>query len=126
MQRHCRGPRVGFRRPRVGAVANTGTIQVTVEDSDGGRLPGVTVTATGHRHDTRRTAVTDGQGVASLEALAPSTPICRHPSAAGLPEQAPGRKFLSAPARPRRSPFTLAVAGLTEVVEVTASSRWST
>ena len=54
-------------------VANTGTIQVTVEDTDGGRLPGVTVTATATDTITRRTAVSDAQGIASLEALAPST-----------------------------------------------------
>ena len=54
-------------------VANTGTILVTVEDSDGGRLPGVTVTATAADTITRRTTVTDAQGVATLEALAPST-----------------------------------------------------
>ncbi|MEW6320825.1 MAG: TonB-dependent receptor [Acidobacteriota bacterium] len=53
-------------------VATTGTIQVTVSDSDGGRLPGVTVTARAADSITTRTAVTNGVGVATLEALAPS------------------------------------------------------
>ncbi len=54
-------------------VANVGTIEVIVEDADGGRLPGVTVTATAPDTVTKRTAVSDGQGVATLDALAPST-----------------------------------------------------
>ena len=53
-------------------VATFGTIEVIAEDSAQGRLPGVTVTATAADTITRRTAVTDGQGVAVLEALAPS------------------------------------------------------
>ena len=54
-------------------VSNTGTIVVTVSDRDGGRLPGVTVTASAPDTITKRTTVTDAEGVASLEALAPST-----------------------------------------------------
>lgn len=58
--------------PAAAQVANTGSVQVIVEDSDGGRLPGVTVSAEAADTITRRTAVTDAEGVASLEALAPS------------------------------------------------------
>src|SRR5262245_29741185 len=53
-------------------VATTGTIQMIVEDQQGGRLPGVTVTASASDVVTTRTVVTDGEGVAKLEALAPS------------------------------------------------------
>ena len=53
-------------------VSTTGTIQVIVEDSQGGRLPGVTVTALATDVITNRQAVTDAEGVATLEALAPS------------------------------------------------------
>ena len=53
-------------------VATTGTIQIILEDAQGGRLPGVTVTATAADVVTSRTAVSDAQGVATLEALAPS------------------------------------------------------
>ena len=53
-------------------VTTTGTIQVILEDPQGGRLPGVTVTASAADVVTTRTAVTDAEGVATLEALAPS------------------------------------------------------
>jgi len=53
-------------------VSTTGIIQVTVEDAQGGRLPGVTVTARAADTVTSRTVATDAQGIASLEALAPS------------------------------------------------------
>jgi hypothetical protein len=54
-------------------VATTGTIQVVVSDKDGGRLPGVTVSAEAPDSVTKRTAVTDNTGTAILEALAPSS-----------------------------------------------------
>ena len=62
----------GLAVPAAAQVANTGTVQVIVADSDGGRLPGVTVTAEAADSITRRTVVTDAEGVATLEALAPS------------------------------------------------------
>ena len=54
-------------------VATTGTITVVIQDKDGGRLPGVTVTAEAPDTITKRTAVTDATGTAILEALAPSS-----------------------------------------------------
>ncbi|MGE3958295.1 MAG: carboxypeptidase regulatory-like domain-containing protein [Vicinamibacterales bacterium] len=53
-------------------VATTGTIQVIIEDPQGGRLPGVTVQATATDTVTSRQGVTDAEGVATLEALQPS------------------------------------------------------
>src|SRR5688572_7231790 len=53
-------------------VTNTGTISVIVADTAGGRMPGVSVTASAPDTITTRTAVTDAEGVAVLEALAPS------------------------------------------------------
>jgi hypothetical protein len=53
-------------------VSTTGTIQVVVEDPQGGRLPGVAVTAAAADVVTSRQAVSDSEGVATLEALAPS------------------------------------------------------
>src|SRR5262245_16724516 len=53
-------------------VTTTGSVQLIIEDQQGGRLPGVTVTASATDVVTTRTVVTDGQGVATLEALAPS------------------------------------------------------
>jgi hypothetical protein len=58
-------------------VATTGTIQVVVQDKDGGRLPGVTVTVEAPDVITKRTAVTDATGTAVLEALAPSSASTR-------------------------------------------------
>lgn len=53
-------------------VTTTGRLEVIVEDPSGGRLPGVTVTASAIDVVTSRTVVSDAQGVATLEALAPS------------------------------------------------------
>ena len=53
-------------------VTTTGTITTIIEDAQGGRLPGVTVTASANDVVTTRTVVSDAEGVATLEALAPS------------------------------------------------------
>lgn len=53
-------------------VSTTGTIQIVVEDPQGGRLPGVAVSVSASDTVTQRQAVTDAEGVATLEALAPS------------------------------------------------------
>src|ERR1043166_2447386 len=53
-------------------VLTTGTIEVIVEDAQGGRLPGVVVAAKAADTVTTRQAVTNGEGTATLEALAPS------------------------------------------------------
>src|SRR5206468_8677202 len=53
-------------------ITTTGSIQVVLEDAQGGRLPGVTVTASAPDVVTSRTAMSDAEGIASLEALAPS------------------------------------------------------
>jgi hypothetical protein len=54
-------------------VSTTGTIQVVISDAQGGRLPGVTVTARSADTVTTRTVASDAEGVATLESLAPST-----------------------------------------------------
>jgi hypothetical protein len=51
---------------------NTGTIQVIVVDQNGGKMPGATVEASAPDVTTTRTAVTDENGVAMLEAMQPS------------------------------------------------------
>jgi hypothetical protein len=102
-------------------VANTGSILVTVEDSDGGRLPGVTVTATAADTITRRTAVTDAQGVANLEALAPSTQYVVTVELPGF-QNGTRPQILVRAGQTTSIPFTMSVAGLTEVVQVTAAS----
>ena len=102
-------------------VANTGTILVTVEDSDGGRLPGVTVTATAADTITRRTAVSDGQGVASLEALAPSAQYVITVELQGF-QNGTRQQILVRAGQTTSLSFTLAVAGVAEVVQVTAAT----
>lgn len=52
--------------------AQKGSITVTVEDESGARLPGATVSAESDQTLTRRTAVTDEAGVATLVALDPA------------------------------------------------------
>ena len=52
-------------------VTTTGSIAVVVEDAQGGRLPGVTVSARAADTVTTRSAVTNTEGIATLEALAP-------------------------------------------------------
>ncbi|HJS59986.1 MAG TPA: TonB-dependent receptor, partial [Vicinamibacteria bacterium] len=53
-------------------VVTTGTIVVLAESEDGNRLPGAAVTATATDTTTRREAVTDAQGQATLVNLEPS------------------------------------------------------
>ena len=50
-----------------------GSVTVTVEAPDGSRLPGATVTASSDQTLTRRTVLTNEQGVADLIALDPAT-----------------------------------------------------
>jgi hypothetical protein len=102
-------------------VTNTGTVVVTVEDSDGGRLPGVTVTAEAADTVTRRTAVTDAEGVATLEALAPSPSYVITVSLPGFADQV-RNQILVRSGQTASLNFTMSIAGVTEAVQVTASS----
>ena len=102
-------------------VATTGTVQVVVSDSDGGRLPGVTVTAEAPDTITRRTAVTDAEGVASLEALAPSAQYRITAALQGFADQTLDRVLVRS-GQTASVTFTLAIAGVTEAVQVTAQS----
>ncbi|MGE0448269.1 MAG: carboxypeptidase regulatory-like domain-containing protein [Vicinamibacterales bacterium] len=54
-------------------VTTTGSIQVILEDPQGGRLPGVAIQVSAPDVVTSRIGVTDGEGIAILEALTPST-----------------------------------------------------
>lgn len=58
--------------PAFAQVATTGSIRVVLEDQGQGRVPGVTVIASADDAVTTRSGVTDGEGIAVLEALAPS------------------------------------------------------
>ena len=52
--------------------AQRGTVTVTITDADGAVLPGATVSATSDQTLSRRTAVSDGQGRATLVGLDPA------------------------------------------------------
>jgi len=102
-------------------VSSTGTIRVVATDADGGRLPGVTVTATAPDSITKRTAVTDAEGVASLDALAPSALYTVSVQLQGFRDQERGQ-ILVRSGQTASINVTLSIAGLTEAVTVTAAS----
>ena len=102
-------------------VATTGTITVVVEDKDGGRLPGVTVTAEAADVITKRTAVTDATGTATLEALAPSNRYKVTMSLSGFADRMV-ENVLVRSGQTASVNATLQLAGLTEAVTVTATS----
>jgi hypothetical protein len=102
-------------------VANTGTIQVILQDTDGGRLPGVTVTAVATDAVTRRTAVTDSEGVATLEALAPSAQYVVTAELQGF-QSLNRQQILVRAGQTTTLNLTMTLAGLTETVQVTAAN----
>src|SRR5262245_61808113 len=53
-------------------VATTGSVVVTIEDQDNARVPGLSVAAVATDTISRKTAVTDAEGNATLDGLAPS------------------------------------------------------
>lgn len=102
-------------------VATTGTVHVIVEDANGGRLPGVTVTARAADTITTRTAVTNEEGIATLEALAPSSNYELTATLAGFREQTLANVLVRT-GQTATARFTLSLAGLTEQVTVSAES----
>ncbi|HEX8030813.1 MAG TPA: TonB-dependent receptor [Vicinamibacterales bacterium] len=102
-------------------VATTGTIQVVVVDKDGGRLPGVTVSAEAADSITKRTAVTDATGSALLEALAPSSQYKVTVTLPGFADLLRS-EILVRSGQTVSLNLTMQVAGLTEAVTVTAAS----
>src|SRR5918999_1630343 len=104
-----------------GQVASTGTIQITVEDQDGARLPGVTVTASAPDVVTNRTVVTDAEGVATLEALAPSEQYTVTVELPGFQQQR-REKILVRTGQTTGLRVSLPLAGVTEQITVTAES----
>ena len=104
-----------------GQVASTGTIQITVEDQDGARLPGVTITASAPDVVTNRTVVTDAEGVATLEALAPSEQYTVTVELSGFQQQR-REKILVRSGQTTGLRVSLPLAGVTEQITVTAES----
>jgi len=102
-------------------VSNTGTISVVVADTAGGRMPGVSVTASAADTITTRTAVTDAEGVAVLEALAPSNQYRVVAEIQGF-TTATRERILVRAGQTASLDLSLSVAGLTEAVTVTAAT----
>lgn len=102
-------------------VANSGAITVTVEGSDGARLPGATVAATAVDTVTRRSAVTDTHGVAALEGLAPSSQYVITVELQGFSKQL-RQGVLVRSGQTASLRFALALAGLAESVSVVAEA----
>ncbi|MGE3273644.1 MAG: carboxypeptidase regulatory-like domain-containing protein [Vicinamibacterales bacterium] len=112
---------VGFAGVAHAQVATTGSVQVILSDQDGGRLPGVVVTARAEDTVTTRTAVTNAEGIASLEALAPSA---RYEISATLPgfQDVTRNDILVRSGQTATLNLTMSVAGVTEAVTVTAET----
>lgn len=102
-------------------VSTTGTIQVVVQDPDGGRLPGVTVTARANDTVTTRTVVTNEEGVATLEALAPSAQYEITAELAGF-RTLNRTGILVRTGQTTSLPVTMQLGALTETVSVVAST----
>jgi hypothetical protein len=102
-------------------VSTSGTIEVLVLDSDARTVPGATVTASAGDTVSRRVQVTDAGGRARLEALAPSTVYVVTVELSGF------RGWRNENVLVRSGHVTtltsqLSVGGITETVQVTATS----
>jgi hypothetical protein len=112
---------VGVAGPASAQVATTGTVVVTIQDPDGGRLPGVVVTARAADTVTTRSTVTNEEGVATLEALAPSALYQISAQLSGFQDQI-RPNILVRSGQTTSVPLTLALGNVTEAVTVTAAS----
>jgi len=102
-------------------VSNTGNIQLVIVDADGGRLPGVTVTASAPDTITKRSVVTDVAGQAILEALAPSSQYTVTTELSGFrPETR--NNILVRSGQTVSLNLTLSLAGVVETVSVSATT----
>ena len=102
-------------------VAITGSVQVIIEDQNQGRLPGVTVMASAVDVVTTRTAVTDGDGIATLEALAPSAGYKISATISGFRDYTLERVLVRS-GQVTTLHVSMGLATLTEAVNVTAES----
>lgn len=102
-------------------VASSGTIEVIVEDPDGSRVPGATVTASAPDAVTSRTVVTDEQGMAKLEAMLPSAQYTVTTEIPGFQGQK-HENILVRSGQTTTIHVALAVSGVTEALTVQGSS----
>jgi hypothetical protein len=102
-------------------VTTTGTIQVTVEDQAGARIPGATVTARADDVVTSRMVITDAEGNATLEALAPSALYTVKVELPGFQDQTRNNIIVRS-GQTAGLRFQLSISGVAEQVVVTAAS----
>jgi hypothetical protein len=112
---------IGVAGTAAAQVSTTGTIQIVVTDPDGGRMPGVTVTAKAADTVTTRTAVTNEEGVATLEALAPSALYEVSAELQGFRTLNRGNVLVRS-GQTTTLPITMQLGSLTETVSVVAAS----
>ena len=101
-------------------VAGLGTIEVTVLDSTGAPLPGVTVTATAADATSKRTAVSDTTGKAVVLALEPSAGYVVTVTMQGF-KSAKYERVLVRSGQTTSLPVTLSVGGIQEQITVSGS-----
>jgi hypothetical protein len=102
-------------------VVTTGTITVVVEAQDGSRLPGATVTAEAADVTSKRDAVANAQGEATLVNLAPSANYVVTATLSGF-QTVKNERILVRSGQTTQLHFSLSVAGATEQVTVTAET----
>ena len=101
----------------IDAQTTTGSILGEVNDSSGGKLPGVTVTARNQENGASRETVTDALGTYSFSALPPGTYTVSAALAGFGPAE---RKDVKLPIASQVAlPFVLQIASLAETVNVT-------
>ena len=108
-------------RPAVAQVTETGTIEVVVQDPQGGAIPGVTVVATAADVLTKREAVTDVDGRALLVGLQPSAQYIVTAQITGF-KPSRNENVLVRSGQTASLRVSLVVGGLTEEVQVTSES----
>jgi hypothetical protein len=107
--------------PAMAQVTATGTIEVIVQDEAGLGVPGVNVVATAADAVTKREAVTDGTGRATLVAMAPSANYVVTAQLAGF-VSARNENVLVRSGQNALVQIALKVGGLTEQVQVTGET----
>ena len=100
------------------AQTQTGTVEGKITDQQGGVLPGVTATLTGPRGAI--TAVSDAEGIYRFVGVAPGTYVLRIEMSGFAPQDR--TDVVVGIGRTVTTDFTLAVAGLSETVEVSGAA----
>jgi Carboxypeptidase regulatory-like domain len=106
--------------PMMGAVTS-GTIQVIVTDASGAALPGVTVSAAAADTTTKRSEVTNAQGVATLQSLDPSRQYVVDAGLEGF-GKAQTKNVIVSSSQTATVRMTLTMAAVSESITVTADS----